>query len=258
MIPKIIHYVWLGNNPLPAMMQQCIESWKWNMPDYNIVVWDDGRIKEIDNLFMHEAIKEKKWAFAADVIRLYAIYNHGGIYLDTDVYVYKSFDSLLNNKAFIGRESSIHIEGIKTINYLTTCCFGAEKGNKFIKKCLEYYNNRHFITSTDISLPSELRLDMRLNSEIFTILASHIGYNPSAIENTEQHFDEYLTIFPSSYFDSIGVKPDTYSTHLALGTWREQHSIEWKYSIKDKISWRFWAVINLLCRKFNRIVIKLT
>lgn len=257
MIPKIIHYVWLGGNPLPPKMQECVDSWRRIMPDYEIVLWDDKRIKEIDNQFMREAGAEGKWAFVSDVVRLYAIAKYGGIYFDTDVLVYKSFNPLLSNKAFIGRENSMHLIEQMTVNYLTTCCFGAEKGNKFIRRCLEYYSNRHFITSDNQSLPPELRLDLRLNSEVFTILATQIGYNPSVLHNELENCGGDLTVYPSRYFDPVGVSSETFSVHLALGTWRERPSKEWKYTLKDKISWRFWAVLEQFCRRFNRTIIRL-
>ena len=242
---------------MPPKMQECLDSWTRVMPDYEIWKWDDERIKEFDNIFIREAIEEKKWAFVSDVARVYAIAKYGGIYLDTDVYVYKSFDSLLKNKAFIGRESSMHLIDQNTVNFLTTCCFGAEKGNEFIIRCLDYYKDRHFITSHNKSLPPELRLDIRLNSEVFALLASEIGYNPSVLHDTEQHCGDTLVVYPSFYFDGVGVHKSSYSVHLALGTWRDNYQREWTYSWKDKISWRFWAIIEKLLRVSNRTLIKL-
>lgn len=257
MIPKIIHYIWLGRNKLPLKMQECVDSWKQWMPNYQVIVWDDERIKEIDNVFMLEAIEEKKWAFVSDVVRLYAVAKYGGIYFDTDVFVYKSFDPLLKYRAFIGRENSMHIIGRKTVNYLTTCCFGAEKGNEFIMRCLGYYNKRHFITSRDNSLPMELRLDVKLNSQIFALLASQIGYDASVLKNEEQHCGNSLVVFPSYYFDAVGVHPDAFSVHLALGTWRENVRNDWNYTWKYKISWRIWSLFEQFVRMFNRTIIKL-
>lgn len=257
MIPKIIHYVWLGDNPIPESMQKCMESWKKVMPDYEWKCWDNDSIKEIDSIFINEAIKEKKWAFASDVIRLYAIYHYGGIYMDTDVMVYKSFDSLLNNHAFIGRENSLHIIGHSTENHLTTCCFGAEKGNPFIERCLRYYENRHFITSEDRNLPMALRLDVRTNSSIFCELARTIGYNPSVLANHKQYCEnEALTIFPSWCFDAVKQLPDTYAKHMALGTWRESKPNEYNYSLSYKIKWRIIRLIEMTLNKFNYIIIK--
>ena len=97
------------------------------MPEYELKCWDDSTLGEFSNVFMNEALEEHKFAFASDVIRLYVIYKYGGIYMDTDVMVYKSFNPLLENHAFIGRENSMHQTGHTMEVYLATCCFGAEK-----------------------------------------------------------------------------------------------------------------------------------
>lgn len=258
MIPKIIHYVWLGTTEMPQQMKDCMESWHRYMPEYKIMCWNDLSIKEIDCSFVREALQERKWAFASDVIRLYAIYKYGGIYMDTDVMVYRSFDSLLMHHAFIGRENSMHLYGKSTVNYLTTCCFGAEKGNPFIAKCLNYYKGRHFIHSNDRTLPEDLRYDLKLNSEIFFRLAMQEGYQGSVLKDEIQVCrDEVLVIYPSRCFDSIEIQQDTFTKHFAMGTWREGKKNKYIYSLSYKIEWRIITIIEIILRKFNYSLIKL-
>ena len=258
MIPKIIHYIWLGKNPLPKEMQECLDSWKRHMPEYELKCWDDSCLGEFDNIFIKEALLERKFAFASDVIRLYALYKYGGIYMDTDVMVYKSFDPLLENQAFIGRENSMHQIGHTMEVYLTTCCFGAEKGNSFIKRCLDYYEGRHFITSGDRSLPACLRMDMTLNSYLFTVFAKEIGFKSSVLADyIQKSQDNVLTIYPKRYFDSTTNTPDTFTKHLALGTWREGEKKVYTYTWKYKIAWRVRAVVEKLLRRYKYIMVKL-
>ena len=258
MIPKIIHYVWLGSAPIPEDMQKCMDSWKKWMPDYQLKRWNDEAIRDIDSVFVREAMEERKWAFASDVIRLYAIHKYGGIYMDTDVMVYRSFDPLLQNKAFIGRENSMHQIGKTMEVYLTTCCFGAEPGNPFIKRCLDYYEGRHFITSQDRTLPTELRLDVTLNSKLFCVLAKDWGFNASVLADYEQHCkDDVLTIYPQRFFDATKQTADIFTKHLALGTWRERKRKEEHYTLRYKIEWRIRYCVERLLRKYNYIMIKL-
>ena len=100
MIPKIIHYCWLSGEPYPEKIRKCIASWKEILPDYTIKLWDMNSfdVNSID--FVREAVSVRKWAFAADYIRLYALYTEGGIYLDSDVLVRKSFNPFLDNDLF--------------------------------------------------------------------------------------------------------------------------------------------------------------
>ena len=105
MIPKIIHFCWLSNNPYPAKIRACMDSWKKIMPDYTIKHWNR---KNFDVAtappYVQEAIKARKWAFAADYIRMYALYTEGGIYLDSDVKVLKPFDEFLHHSFFSSME----------------------------------------------------------------------------------------------------------------------------------------------------------
>ena len=111
MIPKIIHYCWFGGNDKLESVMKCIESWKKYLPDYEIMEWNESNfnIKKA-NQYVREAYDNKKWAFVTDYVRLIALYENGGIYFDTDVEVFKSFDSLLSEKAFFGFESTIYVQ----------------------------------------------------------------------------------------------------------------------------------------------------
>ena len=95
MIKKTINYCWFGKSELDEKSRLCIESWKKIMPDYEIKRWDESNYDVNKNSFVKEAYENKKWAFVSDYARLDIIYNYGGIYLDTDVEVIKTFDDLL-------------------------------------------------------------------------------------------------------------------------------------------------------------------
>ena len=85
MIPKIIHYCWLSNDPYPAKIQHCINSWKKKLPGYEIKLWNLQNFPLEKSEWVKQAFEAKKYAFAADYIRCYALYTYGGIYLDSDV-----------------------------------------------------------------------------------------------------------------------------------------------------------------------------
>ena len=137
MIPKIVHLCWLSGDPYPQKIQYCIDTWKKYCPDYEIMLWDTKRFDVNSMPWTKQAFEAKKYAFAADYIRLYAIYNYGGIYLDSDVEVLKSFDDLLHLPYFAGIEA--RPDGIEM------AAFGAEKGTGWVKYMLDYYENRNFV-----------------------------------------------------------------------------------------------------------------
>ncbi len=136
MIPKIIHYVWVGGKPLSPLAEKCIESWKKYCPDYEIKRWDETNFDLNENDFCREAYANKKWAFVSDYIRLKVLYEEGGIYMDTDVEVIKPLDDYLKHPAFSGFECTKKIP---------TGIISAEKANSWIKLMLDYYNDKHFV-----------------------------------------------------------------------------------------------------------------
>lgn len=162
MIPKVIHYVWLGNEKKPLLIKKCIESWKKKLPDYEIKLWNSENIPH--NVWIDEALSAKKWAFVADYVRAWALYNYGGIYFDSDVFVKKSFDDFLQNSFFTGIEFNekkfyatksnelLNQDGTKKnpdsiIQGLSiqSAILGAEKGTQYIKDIMDFYENKHFI-----------------------------------------------------------------------------------------------------------------
>ncbi len=138
MIPKIIHYCWFGNNPLPDKVKKCMESWKKFCPDYKIMRWDESNYDYNKNQYISDAYKNKKWAFVADYARLDVVYQYGGIYLDTDVELIGNIDNLLSNHVFMAIEKYS-----KLVN--TGLGFGAEPEAEELLDMKSVYDNLFFI-----------------------------------------------------------------------------------------------------------------
>ena len=162
MIPKLIHLCWFSGDEYPEDIQFCLESWKNILPDFQIKVWTKEMALATGIDFVKEAISVKKWAFAADVIRLYAVYNDGGVYMDSDIYIRKRFDDFLERRcAFFQEyhpavytaedtdELGYRLDSIKSVRGMgiQAAFFMAEKGNSYIKEILDYYKNLHFISN---------------------------------------------------------------------------------------------------------------
>ncbi len=257
MIPKIIHYTWFSGDPYPEKIQNCINSWKEYLPDYEFRLWDMEAIKNIDSVYLKETLEKKVWACAGDYVRLYAVYHEGGIYLDTDVLVYKSFDPLLSSKCFIGKENSTHFEGGFTAEYLSSHCFGAEKGNLFIKDCLDYFENRPFIANNNQRMPQVLQYNRVHLPYIQAEIARLYGYDWKPLMQDFQKCKEGLEIYPSVYFDPQRVTSESYCKHLAVGGWRIDKPIEPKYDLKYKITWRLLWFFKWVLKKNGYVTMKL-
>lgn len=144
MIPKTIHYCWFSGEKYPPKIKECIRSWKKNLPDYTLRLWDANSFDFQSIPYMKKCYEMHKWATIADYIRLYALYTEGGIYLDSDVLVLKPFDSLLDCNAFWG------IDAMAEQNYAfpEAAVFGSVKGFPVLKEMMDYY---HQLKESDVS-----------------------------------------------------------------------------------------------------------
>lgn len=225
MIPKIVHYTWFSGDTMPQKILDCIASWKRWLPDYEFRLWDLDAVKGIASPFLQEALSVHKWAYAADFVRLYALCHYGGVYLDTDVIVFKSLDDLLDNHVFIGKENSLQITPVECrwAQYLSSHCMGAEPHAEFIQDCFRYYESRHFILSEDEKLPQSLRYNYVILPYVQAVVAQQYGYDWRPQVQTVQKCRTGLVIFPTDYFCGHEYLSCSYCHHLALGGWREDY-----------------------------------
>ena len=207
MIPKIIHYCWFGKKEMPELAIKCLETWKQQLPDYEIIRWDETNFDVNQYLFSEQAYKHKKYAFVADVCRLHALKLLGGIYLDTDVEMIKNLDDLLYNTAFTGFE---------TEEILTTGILASEKNSQWINDFLNYYKDRPFVRKDG-------SLDIEPNPQILTALMKNRGF---LLNNTYQKKEGYLTIYKLDFFcpksfktGKIKLTKNTYCIHHFSGSW---------------------------------------
>lgn len=221
MIPKIIHYSWFSGEPYPPFLKECMDTWKKVLPDYEFMLWDAEKLAACNNTFANEAVSVKKWAFAADFVRLYAVYHYGGIWLDTDIEMFKSFDPFLNDGMFIGREYYVHNDKDGEHTMVTSHCFGAEKNHPFIKECLEYYENRHFIRSHNEKLVQRLRYDMTIIPDLQAELMRNYGFDWSAGRNELQVLQNGIHVYPYQWFDQPGYTSmkDVVCIHRVAQSW---------------------------------------
>ena len=179
---KYIHYCWFGNNPLPKLAKKCIESWKKNLPDYEIIRWYEDNVDINECPFIKEAYENKKWAFVADYARTKAIYEMGGIYFDTDMKVVKNIDFLLDKEIFLGIEDS---------GMVNAAVWGASKPKtKFAKEMLDFYRSQDHFNVYDIYSYSIPR--------IMTKILKKYGFETG--KNELQILDNNVYIYPRDYF----------------------------------------------------------
>ncbi|MEF1327667.1 glycosyltransferase [Vibrio campbellii] len=172
MIPKKIHYVWVGNNEKSDFVNACIRNWKMVLPDYEFYEWNETNLDMKDifskSTFIKDCYDRKLWAFVSDYIRLKVLYEHGGIYLDTDITLEKDISPLINASFFIGKENE---------KYISAGVIGSTRGNGILRELINFYER-----------------------EIYQVDFYTIPRVITHVFEKNENFDGLATIYPPEYF----------------------------------------------------------
>jgi hypothetical protein len=206
-IPKIIHYCWFGGKEKPDIVKKCMETWKRKLPEYEIIEWNEMNFDIHSNVYVKEAYESGKFAFVSDYVRVFALYNYGGVYLDTDVEVFKSFNDLLHHSSFWGFEQE---------SYIATSTIGAAKGNELIGMFLDSYKEISFITTDG-------KYNDLTNVAIITDILQEMGL----VSNGEyQEIKDIGVFYPQTYFSPFDyincrkfISENTYAMHHFYKSW---------------------------------------
>lgn len=206
-IPKVIHYCWFGGKKKPSLVEKCIKSWEKHLNGYEFIEWNENNFNVNSNKYVKEAYEAGKFAFVSDYVRINALYNYGGIYLDTDVEVLQSFDPFLICDSFWGFEEK---------NFIATSTIGAKKENKLIKTFLDYYNDKSFLLNDG-------KANTLTNVAIISEIIEKYGVK---LDGTYQQIDGIGTFFPQNYFSPydyincyLKTTDNSYAIHHFYKSW---------------------------------------
>ncbi|MEE0979447.1 MAG: glycosyltransferase [Muribaculaceae bacterium] len=211
-IPKVIHYCWFGGNPLPPLALKCIESWKRYLPDYEIVQWDESNFDVNAIKYTSQAYEAKKYAFVSDYARFKILYEHGGIYFDTDVEVIKNMDQIIAAGPFMGREKP-RVPG--TLLVAAGLGLGATVGMSFYREVLNHYENIEFLN------PDGTQNQITVVQHVTSLLVKKgLKYAPEIQEVAG------MKIYPDPYFCPLNyytkkmeITPESVSIHWYDASW---------------------------------------
>lgn len=239
MIPRKIHYCWHGYGEMPQLAKDCIASWHKYMPDWEYKLWNEDNFDVNNTPYTAEAYAAGKYAFVSDYVRLYALFNEGGLYLDVDFEVYKPFNDLLGNHAFAG------FEGSKKNPLMMGVC-ASEAHGEWVTEMLNAYNGRNFIKPDGTH-------DLTTNVQFLTSIMAANGF----VQNGEEQYYKDLHVYPVDYFcprQTTGEyfrTKNTYCEHKGLNSWGGL-SKGWKGRVLDVVGQRNMTRLIKLKRRFEK------
>lgn len=243
MIPKIIHYIWIGGNPLPELAERCMASWHKHMPDWEYMRWDETNFDIAKApLYVRQAYEAKKFAFVSDYVRLWALEQYGGLYMDVDFMVYRPFDELVERyAAFAGFEGSKRQPVMMGV-------IASEPHGAWVRDMLPTYEARPFVLSDG-------SLDMTPNTSFFSDRLESQGFIADGKEKDFILKDGtfMLHVFPVHYFCPVLTTledirtEETYCEHMRLGSW--DGAPTWKGKLLSHFSPKVQTKIMKLKRK---------
>lgn len=250
MIPKVIHYCWFGGKPLPELALKCIESWKKYCPEYDIVEWNENNFSLNCCEYVKEAVKAGKWAFVSDYARFKILFEHGGVYFDTDVEVIKPIDDIIEKGPFFGLE--------QPLNPFEHFCKAApglgmasEMHSELIREILQIYSNEHYIME-DGSFNRKTILDYT------TEILCRYGYDG---KNIIQNIEGFI-IYPTDYFcpmnyssGKINITKNTRTIHHYAMSWKSEYEVR-KKKLERKCKTAFGDTFGLFVFKIISVPIK--
>lgn len=261
MIPKVIHYCWFSGEEMSPFIKKCMKTWEEKLPDYKLRLWDANSFDFDSVPFVREAYKAKKWAFVTDYIRLYALYTEGGIYMDTDVQVLKSFDEFLGYNFFSAHEKHpffFEEDNLQLLNddmtlknenvmvegwAIQAAIMGSVAGLPFLKECLEHYNNLKFdIQSNNIN-------DYVIGKHITRLILKY-GYQ---FNDKKQILQNNMLILPSTMIvgNMMYMDKHPYAIHLCNGSWHEEN-IESKLRNNYPEVYKIWSFFKRIYNGIKR------
>jgi mannosyltransferase OCH1-like enzyme len=206
MIPKKIHYCWFGLNQKSDLNKKCLESWRRLLPDYEIKEWNENN-SPLHHEYCQASYRQGLWSRLSNYIRLFALYTEGGIYLDTDVEVLKSFSPFISDKCFLGfqliQEQS---------DWVSSAVLGSVRGHPFLRRCL-------LLTETTFAATGQFYR----SPTVMTMVLKSLGlseYKQQEIEEVVVYPVDYF--YPYAWFENFSpacITTNTHCIHHWEGTW---------------------------------------
>jgi mannosyltransferase OCH1-like enzyme len=203
-----IYYVWVGNSEMPDQLKRYIDTWQ-KIKDAKII-HIGNECEDIESPFLKWAFENGNWCNVSNYMRAYAMYNWGGIYMDTDVEIVRDSEVWRLKSVQLAKEMPNWLNSHVIVSHST--------GHSLFKKMIDTMDLCDFQNTKEIELEAGPRLITRTIQEM--------GYDVN--DNQEVNVFQNYNIHPERVFSPhrwnqkyspSEVKPDTLAIHHFTKLW---------------------------------------
>lgn len=218
MIPKRIFYVWGYDEEKSRLANICIENWRMMLPDYEIIEinekavdWFDFEYEYQNCLWFKTVYDLKMWAYVADYMRVKTLLDYGGIYIDTDITIYKNFDPFLKNKMFLGNVEN---------NLPELALVGCEEKHPYMRDLYNFYQEE--IWKSPSYIITNIFKEIMQKKYQINFTPNEIYENNLISIYTPEYFHPYHS---GQVFTHNLIKENTYAVHWENFSWGSKKNI---------------------------------
>ena len=205
MIPKILHFIWLGKKQIPIRFNKLLDEWKSNYSDYEVIVWNDDMVEQKnlipDNLKKYY-FSDLPEAFRADIARYIILNKYGGFYFDVDFQFLKKIPDHFLNFKFLG--------GIQNNGEVAIGFFASQINNDLLTETIDsipnsiniaiqenYYTGENLYRITGPEFFNKICLKYLSNTDYFFFTKEY--FYPYWFDEKHRRYEQFDISSPLSY-----------------------------------------------------------
>jgi mannosyltransferase OCH1-like enzyme len=205
MIPKILHFIWLGKKQIPIHFNKFLDEWKSNYSDYEVIVWNDDMVEQKnlipDNLKKYY-FSDLPEAFRADIARYIILNKYGGFYFDVDFQFLKKIPDHFLNFKFLG--------GIQNNGEVAIGFFASQINNDLLTETIDsipnsiniaiqenYYTGENLYRITGPEFFNKICLKYLSNTDYFFFTKEY--FYPYWFDEKHRRYEQFDISSPLSY-----------------------------------------------------------
>ncbi len=193
--------MWVGPS-MPDLVRKCIKTHK--LEGYEHIWIDNGSIidEEFHTEYFKECVEAGNWGKLSDYLRICYLEKYGGIYLDADTEVLKTFDDVLDHEVFCCEEENM---------FIANGIIGSVVHHPLLQRYKKLIEENFRGTGELVFQPGMF---------LWTELVKHSEWTPRVKIYSAEWFLPY-----NHQNNTTNITPNTHTNHFYLKSWMKKNNV---------------------------------